>query len=212
MSSSYSYICPNCGKSVSVKTLPIGDCPHCGKTPPSEIVREIENNFEPSRPISITVQMYFGFIFGAIMAIAIPDAFKPVDTETYRLVRETLHIDFPDPPKINPMITGCLCIVKVITLFWSSYSIFLNEYRSRDLLMVMVFALLIPESVFSAMADTSSPIGRMMFISSAVASLVTLVLSYLYLYKWKYSVQYYDNLRYLEDKAHAKDDEADDPE
>jgi hypothetical protein len=209
MSSFHSYICPNCGKTVTVKTLPVEDCPHCGKTPPGEIVREIEHNYEPSRPLSITGEMYFGFIFGAIMVLYLPDAFKPVDTTTYRMIRESLHVDIPDPPNINPMITGCLCIVKVILLFWSSYSIFLNEYRSRDLLMVAVFFFTIPETAFSAMADTSSPLGRMMFISGAMLSLLTLVLSYLYLYKWKYCVQYYDSLRYLEDKARAKE-EADD--
>lgn len=190
-----SYICPHCGKSVTVKTVPIETCPHCGETVPDALADEVENNFKPARPFTLSLQLYFGLFMGTIMLFMLPYSFQPQDDSVYRM----LNMD--PPPHLPPMTAGILTCVEMFFLFWTSYSLYMQEYRSRMLLMLMVFVFTVPETVLMAPHLDDSELGRLIYISGSIVSMASLGLAYWYLYYWKHPKAYYESLRYLEDKA-----------
>jgi hypothetical protein len=190
-----SYICPHCGKSVTVKTVPIENCPHCGEQVPDALADEIENNFTPVRPWSLSFQLYFGLFVGTIMLIMIQYAFQPADDSIYKM------LNMPAPPHLPPMASGILVCIKTFFLLWSSYSLYMQEYKSRMILMLMVFVFTVPETVMMAFFVGNSDLGRYLYIMSSVFSVISLGLAYWYLYYWKKPKTYYENLRYLEAKA-----------
>jgi uncharacterized membrane protein len=174
--------------------VPLETCPLCGGEIPEALAGEIESLFKPERPLSLTIQMGFGLCVSAIMLLMIPASFKPADDSIYNL------LEIPPPPHMPPMVAGILFIVKTFFLLWSSYSLYRNEYRSRSLLMLLVFVFTVPETVLTAPVMSSSDFGRAVFLFSAILSLLSLILGYWYLYYWKYSRAYYESIRHLEAK------------
>jgi hypothetical protein len=205
---SASYICPHCGKAVTVKSVPVDNCPFCGEAAPDSLAKEIERTYVPPRPLSLTFQMWCGFIFGAMMALAIPDAFGPPDDSVYKLISQSFNMDFPAPPHLPPIMAGLLCIVQVFILFWSSYSLYMHEYQSRSLIMLLIFAFTVPETVLTAPLLAGSDLGRLQFLSKAFTCIISLILCYWYLYHWKFCKYYYESIRYLSDKANPPADGA----
>jgi hypothetical protein len=202
-----SFICPHCGKAVTIKTLPVENCPSCGEAVPDTLVNELERSYVPERPLSLTFEMWTGFIYGAILALFIQNAFEKPDDSSYKLISQTFNMDFPAPPHPSPIVAGILCIAQIFVLFWSSYSIFLNEYRSRSLIMLLIFIFTVPNTVLTAPMLAGSDMGRLMFVSNAFTCVLSLVLGYWYLYSWKYCKYYYESIRYLEDKKNAANHE-----
>jgi hypothetical protein len=196
---SASYICPQCGKAVTVKSVPVENCPNCGTPPPENLADEIERNFKPERPISLTVQLWFGFLFGFVFALAIPGAFGPPDDSIYKLFNE-LGYDMPIPPHMPPVFAGILCIVQTVILFYSSYLIYMNDYKSRHWLLILVFVFTVPETIINAPLFAQAQLGKLMFLSRALTCILSLFLAYWYLYRWKFCRYYYDSMRYLDDK------------
>lgn len=203
---SASYICPHCGKAVTVKAIPIENCPHCGGVIPDALADEIEKSFVPSRPISLTIQLWFGFIVAFFMLIGLPAAFQPIDDTQLRQIMDMLNMqEMPLLPHLPPLIAGTIQTIGLFFIIWSSYSLYRNEYRSRSLLILMVFVFTVPETVLTAHDLAGSEFGRMMFISQALTCLLCLVAAYWYLYHWKYSKAYYESLLYLESKQTNKE-------
>jgi hypothetical protein len=195
--SASSYICPHCGKAVTVKSVPVENCPFCGEPVPETLADEIERNFTPARPISLTFAMWIGFVFGFFYALAIPNSFGPPDDSLYKMFAE-LGYNFPQPPHLPPVINGILCIVQTIALFYSSYLIYMNDYKSRHWLMILVFVFTLPETVIVAPMLAGETLGKMMFFSMALTCFLSLLIAYWYLYHWKYCRYYYDSMRYLD--------------
>ena len=196
---SASYICPHCGKAVTVKSVPVENCPFCGEPLPETLVDEIERNYLPVRTISLTFQMWLGFIFGFFYALAIPSAFSPPDDSIYKLMGE-LGYDLPVPPHMPPIFAGILCIVQTAMLLYSSYTLYMNEYKSRYLLMLLVFFFTVPETVITAPMMAGSELGKAYFLSYAFTCILSLTFAYWFLYHWKYCRFYYDSIKYIEAK------------
>jgi hypothetical protein len=190
-----SYICPHCGRSVTVQSVPVETCPHCGGVVPEALADEIENNFKPHRPIGLSIQLYFGLFFGVILLISLPYAFQPPDESIYKM------LDMAPPPHLPPTMAGILTCVKLFFLLWTSYSLYMQEYRSRMLLLLLIFVFTVPETALMAPYLGPSDLGKFIYISSAMLSVFSLLLAYCYLYLWKHPKAYYESLRYLEDKA-----------
>ena len=190
-----SFICPRCGKSVTVKSVPIESCPHCGETIPDALADEVENNFTPHRPFGLSFQLYFGLFMGTFLLYTLPYAFQPPDDSIFKL------LEMEPPPHLPSMTAGILTCVKMIFLFWVSYSLYMQEYKSRMLMMLMVFVFTVPETALLAPHLGSSELGRYLYISTSIVSVLSLLLAYWYLYGWKHPKAYYESLRYLEDKA-----------
>jgi|GEM_PF-4813743 len=191
-------VCPHCGKSFHVDALPIGPCPHCGGELPQNLVEELESTFIPSRPLSLTVQVWCGYAAGTYMALTIPSAFTPADDTIFKM------LEIPPLPHAPPVVAGMLYIVQCILLLWSSYSLHINQYRSRNLLLMMVFMFLIPQAIIYVPAISSGDFGRAIFSTYATAGLLCLISTYMYLYHWKYTTRYYDSIAYRQSAAHMQ--------
>jgi hypothetical protein len=197
-SMAFSYLCPCCGKAVTVKSLPAGSCPHCGAALPDALKDEVERQFKPERPLSLAFQMYLGLVVGVCMLPWTPDAFAKPDDSAYRLASELVGMRIPPPPHVTPVLSGILWIFQALLLFWSSVSLYRNEAKSRMLLLVMVALFTVPGPVLTAPFVGDNPIGRAMYAAGALTALLCLLLAYLYLYHTPYSKRYYAALRYLE--------------
>ena len=173
--------------------MPTLTCPLCGSDLPSELIAELESSYVPVRPFSLAIQMWLGFLVGFMMLIMSPSAFQPPDDQIFTL------LGIPPPPHIAPVLAGILMIFKGASLLWSSYSLYRHELRSRTLLLVMMFIFTVPETVLLAPSLARSDYGRMLFVATAVTSLVCLILAYWYLFYGKRAVAYYNTLAYLED-------------
>ena len=203
MSSSCSYICPHCGKSVTVKAVPIENCPHCGERVPDDLADEVENHFTPTRPFFLTFQLYGGLLYGVLMLITIQAAFEPPNDEVYKL------LNVPAPPHLNPTVNGVIACVQMVFLFYTSYLIYMQDYKSRMALMLTVFVSSVPQTAFLAPSLGNSDMGRMLFIMLSIVSVLSLLSAYWYLYMWKYPKAYFESLRYMEDKARMNAERAD---
>jgi hypothetical protein len=200
---SSSYICPHCGKSVTVKAVPIENCPLCGERVPDDLADEVENNFKPVRPFFLSFQLYLGLIYGVLMLMTIQMAFEPQDDSIYKMV------NFPPPPHLNPTVNGVLACVQMVFLFWTSYLLYMQDYKSRMALMLTVFVSTVPQTAFLAPNLGTSDMGRAIFIMLSILSVLSLLSAYWYLYMWKYPKAYYESLRYIEDKARMNAERAD---
>lgn len=198
------YVCPACKKAVTVKALPLPPCPQCGAVLPADIAEEVEKQFKPSRPFSLTFQMYLGFLAGAYLFFQIPGSFRAPDDSEYRLANQLLGENYgmtiPVPPHMNPIVCGILTIVQTALLLWSSYALLLNEYISRMLVLLMVFSFCVPQTVLTAPFVGNDPLLRSIFLAMSSAYLASLILAYYYLFHTKYSVDYYASLHFMESK------------
>jgi hypothetical protein len=193
------FVCPSCNKAVKVTGVPVEQCPHCGATLPPGLRRTVEESFVPRRPFMLTFQAYFGFFCGAILCLAIPSAFAPVDDEMLRQALDMLGFaDMPLPPHLPPLAAGLLTIAEAFLLLYSSMALIKNDPRSRPLLIWLIFVLTVPETVILAPSLAGSDLGRAFFLGNCVVALLSLSLSYLYLYKWKHPVRYYESLHYIQ--------------
>ncbi len=190
-----SCICPHCGNSFSVRELPFTQCPHCGRELPDALVAELESNYVPQRPFSLSLQMYAGYILGLLMLAALPWAFQPVDTS----ILEQLGI--PPMMTLPPILMGTLSVFKTAFLLLSSRQLHRHDPRSRMTLLLMVFVFTVPETAMMAPMLSGSELGSIIFATSAIIAILSLSFAYLYLYHWKAALRYYGTLEYLRERG-----------
>ncbi len=176
--------------------MPVSDCPNCGAALPAYIVTELERIFVPQRPVSLTFQMFLGFIVGFFMLINTYSAFQPMDLSVFEMLG--IHMEAP-----SPMIRGTLNLCEALLLLFSSYCLYKNDMRSRISLMFLIFLLTVPETMLVAPMMEALEVGRAIYAVVAGTSLLCLVLAYVYLYHWKHAIRYYAAIRYLADRRNT---------
>ncbi len=199
----HSWICSSCGKAATVVSLPVDTCPSCGAPVPEELKAEIEKTYKPSRPISLTVQVYLGLLVGVVLLAMLPDSFSVPDDSAYRQASELLGMRLTPPTRLHPILKGILTLAQALLLLWSSVSLARDEGKSRTLLLAAIFLFTVPEPVLTAPFLSEDPFARSLFAVTVLTNLLCLSLAYLYLYHWKHCIRYYDTLRYLEARQKA---------
>ena len=144
----------------------------------------------------LTLQMFLGYILGAMLLLTVPAAFMPHDAAATREAMEMLGL--PPLSMPPPLAMGLLALAKAVLLLWSSYALQKQRYIGRALLTWLVVVITIPQTLIVLPWANIPGLPRQTVFATIFMSLLCILLAWCYLYKRGKIVAYYANLLHLE--------------